>query len=396
MKTKHICPSQLCGSAVFLGLIFVPLILFSNFVCAQKDPSAAFQINSTTQGLLPPRMTTPQRDAIANPAEGLLIYNTTTDEINMYQNSSSSWAGGLYSRFTSDPFELPIIATSAALTAIGEQSIFEIKNNVDIYTYTLNSGNVTSYSAPHSTSVTSDTDVTVTFSNGAQMRATTPSARSFNGDQKSLRRLFDTTTNYYDFEATGDGSDIEPVVTMEFTSPQNITSLGNGPGPAGISHITNTWSYVIARFYDRNDNLIEAVTSNTISNYGGTILITNPNPAVPVSKIEYEFKAALSTYPRAQQFYIAFGDYTGTIVSDGIYRKVNEIPVSYPNDIKYVVDLQSIPVASTQAEVNALNNGTRFEIIGNQDIMDGLSLATDGLYYKKIDGSGILKSNLFN
>ena len=41
-----------------------------------SDASALLQVNSTTQGFLPPRMTTAQRDAISSPATGLTIYNT--------------------------------------------------------------------------------------------------------------------------------------------------------------------------------------------------------------------------------------------------------------------------------------------------------------------------------
>lgn len=40
------------------------------------DASALLDINSTTKGFLPPRMTKTQRDAIASPASGLLIYCT--------------------------------------------------------------------------------------------------------------------------------------------------------------------------------------------------------------------------------------------------------------------------------------------------------------------------------
>lgn len=40
--------------------------------------SAKLEVRSTTQGFLPPRMTTAQRDAIAAPAAGLMIFNTTT------------------------------------------------------------------------------------------------------------------------------------------------------------------------------------------------------------------------------------------------------------------------------------------------------------------------------
>lgn len=46
--------------------------------------SAVLEAVSTTKGFLPPRMTEVQRDAIATPAAGLLIYNTTTNKLNVY------------------------------------------------------------------------------------------------------------------------------------------------------------------------------------------------------------------------------------------------------------------------------------------------------------------------
>ena len=45
--------------------------------------SAALAVTSTTQGVLFPRMTETQRDAIAAPAEGLVIYNTTSHKLNV-------------------------------------------------------------------------------------------------------------------------------------------------------------------------------------------------------------------------------------------------------------------------------------------------------------------------
>lgn len=53
------------------------------------DASAAVNIISTTQGLLLPRMTTAQRDAIGTPAAGLLIYNTTTGKLNF--RAAAAW-----------------------------------------------------------------------------------------------------------------------------------------------------------------------------------------------------------------------------------------------------------------------------------------------------------------
>ena len=52
--------------------------------------SARLQINSTTQGFLPPRMTNAQRLAIASPAIGLIVYCTDMVE-GLYVNKSTGW-----------------------------------------------------------------------------------------------------------------------------------------------------------------------------------------------------------------------------------------------------------------------------------------------------------------
>lgn len=44
------------------------------------DPSAALEVSSTSGGVLLPRMTTTERDAISSPTDGLVIYNTTTNQ----------------------------------------------------------------------------------------------------------------------------------------------------------------------------------------------------------------------------------------------------------------------------------------------------------------------------
>lgn len=52
------------------------------------DGTAKLQIDSTTQGFLPPRMTGEQIDAIESPASGLIIYNTTTNKAVCYNGTS--------------------------------------------------------------------------------------------------------------------------------------------------------------------------------------------------------------------------------------------------------------------------------------------------------------------
>ena len=55
------------------------------------DASSALDITSTTKGLLIPRMTNVQRDAISSPANGLMIYQTD-GTVGFYYYNGSSWA----------------------------------------------------------------------------------------------------------------------------------------------------------------------------------------------------------------------------------------------------------------------------------------------------------------
>ena len=57
--------------------------------------SAALEIRSTSQGFMPPRMTTAERDANLTPnigadEEGLLIYNLTTQALETW--NGAAWA----------------------------------------------------------------------------------------------------------------------------------------------------------------------------------------------------------------------------------------------------------------------------------------------------------------
>ena len=50
-------------------------------------PSAMLEVESTNKGLLLPRMTTVERDAIATPAAGLTIYNTEDKRLQYYDGT---------------------------------------------------------------------------------------------------------------------------------------------------------------------------------------------------------------------------------------------------------------------------------------------------------------------
>lgn len=48
------------------------------------NANAILDLQSTTKPFMPPRMTTTQRDAVASPTAGMVIYNSTTNKLNVY------------------------------------------------------------------------------------------------------------------------------------------------------------------------------------------------------------------------------------------------------------------------------------------------------------------------
>lgn len=82
----------------FLFIIISINILFADNVKWERalsigssslNSSSIFDVISNTKGSKPaPAMTTTQRDAIASPQQGLMIFNTTTKELNLYNNST--------------------------------------------------------------------------------------------------------------------------------------------------------------------------------------------------------------------------------------------------------------------------------------------------------------------
>lgn len=79
------------------GLTFITVMMFSFMVNAQVaigtvtvEPSAMLELSSTNRGFLLPRLTTTERNAMVNPANGSLIYNSTTNSLNINTGTPGS------------------------------------------------------------------------------------------------------------------------------------------------------------------------------------------------------------------------------------------------------------------------------------------------------------------
>lgn len=81
--------------SVILAASFVSTHCFSqsasiNNNAAAADSSAMLDVSSTSKGMLIPRMTAQQKNAISNPATGLLVYQTD-GENGFYYFNGSNW-----------------------------------------------------------------------------------------------------------------------------------------------------------------------------------------------------------------------------------------------------------------------------------------------------------------
>ncbi|HSK12591.1 MAG TPA: hypothetical protein VK907_05215 [Phnomibacter sp.] len=82
-----------------ITIFFVAIIAFTFSLHAQNGvgigtptphASALLDVSSTTKGMMAPRMTTAQRNAIASPAKGLMVYDT--DMNSLFHYNGSAWA----------------------------------------------------------------------------------------------------------------------------------------------------------------------------------------------------------------------------------------------------------------------------------------------------------------
>lgn len=74
---------------MFCFLTWTPLVSYGQTVIGgtEIDSTAIFQLESTTKGFLPPRMTEVQMKAISKPAEGLVVYCTDCNPKGLYANA---------------------------------------------------------------------------------------------------------------------------------------------------------------------------------------------------------------------------------------------------------------------------------------------------------------------
>jgi hypothetical protein len=117
-----------------------------NSTGALPDTKAMLDISSTTSGLLIPRMTTVQRDAITSPPDGLQVYNITTRSLEVYR--SSQWEAVAFINPNSNLVhvysmaDLPTPSGSAITLDATKMYVFNGLINISPYYLNLNGANL--------------------------------------------------------------------------------------------------------------------------------------------------------------------------------------------------------------------------------------------------------------
>jgi hypothetical protein len=84
----HVYPNGEIGIGS-TGDIIINSVGGGNIGIGVANPAAILDVTSTTSAFLPPRMTGTQRDAIATPVNGMILYNTTTDKLQV--RAAGAW-----------------------------------------------------------------------------------------------------------------------------------------------------------------------------------------------------------------------------------------------------------------------------------------------------------------
>jgi uncharacterized protein (TIGR02145 family) len=228
----------------------------SNIGIGTSTPNATAitEMNSTTQGFLPPRMTTTQRNAIVNPALGLVIFNTTTNCLNFFIGSGwSETCGTLVA--TGTITTLNCVGTTITGTLTSGTAASGVSASVP---YT--GGNGGSYTA-QTISSTGVTGLTASLNSGTLANGIGSLSLTISGTP--------STSGTATFALTIGGQTCSLTVSVQsalaLQYPAN--SVFCASGPTAIVDVTNPTTGKI--WMDRNLGASQAATSSTdASAYG--------------------------------------------------------------------------------------------------------------------------------
>jgi hypothetical protein len=119
-----------------LSLTFIAVHAYSqqnvsiSDVPATPAPSSVLDVSSSSKGMLMPRMTTAQRNAIASPANGLLVFDTDVNCVMFYSTGLAAWNSLCTNSTTATLIANTTTVSSGAFCANGG-TLLELGNDTD-------------------------------------------------------------------------------------------------------------------------------------------------------------------------------------------------------------------------------------------------------------------------
>jgi len=216
------------------------------------DASALTDLTSTTQGFLPPRMTTVQRNAIANPVNGLMIFNSTTGCPNYYFSSVwYEWCGT--PSYTATLTTLNCVGATITGTLTNGTAASGVSTAIS---YT--GGNAGSYGA-QSISSAGVVGLTATLASGTLANGAGSLTYTITGTP--------TTSGTASFAITVGGQSCSFTVSVAAAQPQYPAGTVHCAGATTVVDVTNPTTGKI--WMDRNLGATQVATSSTdVASYG--------------------------------------------------------------------------------------------------------------------------------
>lgn len=190
--------------------------------------SALLDLTSTARGFLPPRMTTTQRDLIASPAAGLVIYNTTTSALNVFTSSWGAIGGSGISSLNALTGATQTFATGTS------GSDFNISSSGTTHTY-----NIPDASATARGLLTTGSQVIGGAKTLNALLTTISTNKSIAALENALSNAFLGTSNENDYTSLGfqrGTSGVAAATGTPFTNIQNHIRPNASVGQTVINH----------------------------------------------------------------------------------------------------------------------------------------------------------------
>jgi hypothetical protein len=200
---------------------------------SQANAKAALEVTSTTKGFLPPRMTTLERDSIATPPAGLLVYNATTGKVNVYNGSTWVNAGAATAADLASTPSGNLAATDV------QAALNELQTDIDTRATSSDLTTHTGSTAAHSATSANTASRIVARDGSGNFSATTITANL-------IGNVTGTASGNAAASHTHGDSDILSLMPSKLAAPVDVTKGGTGADLTGGSGVLIRTSGVAA------------------------------------------------------------------------------------------------------------------------------------------------------